>query len=63
MSASINKPSPWAVVCSDHGQQFLTEEDYDNQMMKADCFWLCPVCGRYSAWDDDNYDNYNDGEE
>lgn len=58
-------PTPWAVICPHHGQQFLTGEEYDSQIMAADYFWFCPVCGEHSEWDDDNYEThyYNNGDE
>lgn len=52
------KATPWAVICREHGKQFLTEEQYNNQMMNADSFWFCPVCGGHSEWDDDNYEEH-----
>ncbi len=57
---AITKPNttPWAVICREHGKQYLTSEQYDAQMMKPDSYWLCPICGGHSSWDDDNYDNY-----
>ena len=54
-----NQPeTPWAVICPQHGKQYLTGEQYDDQMMKADSYWLCPVCGGHSEWDDDNFETH-----
>lgn len=48
--------TPWAVICIDHGKQYLTGEQYDDQMMECDSRWFCPVCGGQSEWDDDNFE-------
>jgi len=71
---SINKMTeqirnPHSIIC--HGrckqvygspqQQFLTEEDYDEQMRHADQTWQCPECGFFEAdWDDTNEQDYYD---
>ncbi len=49
------KQTPWAVICVEHGQVFLTAEEYNKQMDDADSFWKCP-CGRFAEWDNDNYE-------
>ena len=48
--------TPWAVICPDHGQVFLTDAEYDAQMDKPDSLWTCPLCGKPSEWDDHNYE-------
>lgn len=52
--------TPWAVICPVHGQVFLTEQEYDHQMNKANALWMCPICPPYLSknvtWDDDNYE-------
>ena len=50
------KQTPWAVVCREHGQVFLTDKEYDAQMDDPDALWKCPLCGRQAEWDDDNYE-------
>jgi hypothetical protein len=52
------KATPWAVVCHKHGRVFLTQQQYDKQMIVADAFWICPVCGDVASWDDDNYEKH-----
>jgi len=49
------KQTPWAVICPEHGQVFLTDEEYDAQMDAPDAVWRCP-CGQRAEWDDDNYE-------
>ncbi len=56
MSCLATRRTPYAVLCDDHGQQFLTEEQYDHQMSKPDSLWRCPRCGEDAYWDDDEYD-------
>lgn len=53
-------PSPHAVICKVHGQQFLTKVQYSQQLMQADDYWYCPICGKTAEWDDYNYDMYDD---
>lgn len=50
--------TPWAVICKKHGKQYLTCEQYDDQMMESDLYWYCPVCGGMSEWDDNNFEAY-----
>ena len=50
------KQTPFAVICPDHGQVFLTDKEYDAQMDNPDLLWTCPECGKPSQWDDDNYE-------
>lgn len=50
--------TPYAVICREHGQQFLTEEQYSAQLMRPDSYWECPICGSHSEWDDDNYEEH-----
>jgi len=51
-------PTPFAIICRDHGRQYLTRDGYDRQMSDPDARWACPVddCGRISSWDDDVYE-------
>jgi hypothetical protein len=65
-------PGPYAIACPIHGRVFLTEADYDAQMARPDSHWECPAmdshpdrfgpCGAPSAFDDDNYEHYMDGD-
>lgn len=56
MSCLAARRTPYAVLCDDHGQQFLTEQQYSRQLSRPDSFWSCPRCGEYAYWDDDEYD-------
>ena len=47
------KETPYAVICSQHNRQFLTEKQYKNQMLLANSPWRCPVCRHNAEWDDD----------
>lgn len=49
-------PTPYAVLCVEHGRVYLTPRNYDSQMRKADDLWRCPICGSASEWDDLNYE-------
>jgi hypothetical protein len=48
--------TPWAVLCPTHGQVFLAEDQYFNQLDAMDHLWVCPICGSVAGWDDENYD-------
>lgn len=52
--------TPWAIHCQTHGQVFLTQTEYNRQLMAADQLWCCPVCYQPATWDDANYDSYQD---
>ena len=63
MACIAAKRTPYAVLCDDHGQRFLTEAQYDQQMSRPDALWRCPRCGENAYWDDDNYEQATDLEE
>lgn len=63
MACIATKRTPYAVLCDDHGQRFLTEAQYDQQMSRPDALWRCPWCGESAHWDDDNYEQATDLEE
>lgn len=48
--------TPYAVLCDDHGQRFLTHEQYLRQLNRPDSLWACPRCGESAHWDDDEYE-------
>ena len=50
------KATPWAVICVQHGQVFLTEDEYSLQLLEADLGWFCPLCERAAEFDDENFD-------
>lgn len=56
MSCLVARRTPYAVLCDDHRQQFLTAEEYDYQMSRPDSLWRCPRCGESAYWDDDEYE-------
>lgn len=53
-------PGPYAIICAEHGQVFLLNEEYDFQMSRPDSYWRCPLCGEDASWDDYNYGDYLD---
>ena len=48
--------TPWAIICPNDGQVFLTREQYDLQMNRANARWKCPHCLSICEFDDENYD-------
>jgi hypothetical protein len=61
-------PTPWAVRCGGLlegyccGLVYLTEEEYDAQLMAAFTTWRCPLCGAEADWDDWTYEKAMGGE-
>lgn len=58
MALVSSTPTPWAVICPDHGKQYLTKNYYVRQLGYADAMWVCPLCGRVAEWDDDHYETW-----
>lgn len=52
-------PTPWAVLCPEHGRVYISEENYQSQMDCPNTTWRCP-CGQEAFWDDANYERYLD---
>ena len=52
--------TPWAVICPRHGQVFLTEAEYERQMLNPDNLWECaqPDCPARAEFDDDNWEKH-----
>lgn len=50
--------TPWAVICPNHGKEFLTHEQYMDQLCLSDLMWKCPICSEYSEWCDENFDEW-----
>lgn len=54
--------SPYGIICSIHGKQGLTKENYELQMSLPDNLWMCPIqdCEAnflgWVRWDDDRYE-------
>jgi|PlaIllAssembly_1097288.scaffolds.fasta_scaffold33050_4 hypothetical protein len=49
--------------CNGGGLIYLTHEAYMAQMMRPNALWVCPRCGEYATWDDDNFDLFEVEEE
>jgi len=56
--AGVAEKGLFAVICPQDGQVFITEEDYERQLMMPDALWTCPKCGGIARFDDDNYESY-----
>jgi len=48
--------TPYAIICPEHELVYLTHEEYDNQLMKPDHYWICPLDNHRAVWDDENYE-------
>lgn len=59
---SAIQPTAYAVICNKNcGKVFLTEREYNNQMLMPDARWCCPNCNSEAEWDDDNYESFLNG--
>jgi hypothetical protein len=67
LSMSSPDPTPWAVLCTQHGRVYLTEAEYRMQLNRPNVGWACtqamleappPVgrCCKEAEWDDENYE-------
>ena len=52
--------TPYAIICEEHGQVFLTAKEYERQLMCPDRLWECPHCREAAAFDDENFERYLD---
>lgn len=74
--ATVN--TPYATICTGDpdlgwkgcGRQYMTQQQYNQQMSRPDSTWRCVCCGMEAEWDDDNYEEHmgidsseNDNEE
>lgn len=53
MRDNSRDPTRWAVICRVHGLQFLSHDQYLEQLDRPDDRWECPVCGAIADWDDE----------
>jgi uncharacterized protein with PIN domain len=57
-------PTKYAIKCDDCGKVYLTQEEYNYQMSRPNRTWICPKCGGFDAyWDDDNYESFSNIDE
>lgn len=45
-----------AIICPKHRLTFLTDDQYNEQLGKANSLWLCPICDAPSKWSDKVYE-------
>jgi hypothetical protein len=50
----------YAVICPEHGQVLLSDEQYNRQMDRPDDLWTCPTCHRSAQFDDELYEAQTD---
>ena len=50
--------TPYAVVCEKHGQQFLSEAQYREQLSRPNAVWVCPKDGEPAWFDDENAEDF-----
>lgn len=57
--------TPYAVVCNGIwdmpelgccGLVYLTEEEYNKQLLASNKTWRCPICKYEADWNDENYE-------
>lgn len=58
--------TPWAVYCREGCQRgkliYLSEREYEAQMLRPDSLWRCPQCGEEAVWSDANYERHMEGQ-
>lgn len=50
--------TPWAVKCREHGQVFLSADEYTRQLGRPDSLWLC-YCGASAEFDDGHLETFD----
>lgn len=63
---SSANPTPWAIICPEHGLVYLTNDEYRVQLDRPNVGWECTemvleqtpvgICGEESEWDHENYE-------
>lgn len=52
----VRSVTQYRVRCSDCGVVYLTDSQYQRQMLRADDVWRCETCGAPAEFDDEWYD-------
>lgn len=53
---AVDCRGPWDLPGGGCGLVYLTEAEYERQMMAPDKTWRCPLCRYEADWNDDNYE-------
>lgn len=51
-------PESMEVLNENLTASYLTAEEYENQLMQPDDFWVCPRTGIRASFDDEWYEEY-----
>lgn len=51
-------PETMEVLNELYTASYLTEKEYENQLMRPDDFWICPRTGIRASFDDEWYEEY-----
>ena len=51
-------PETMEVLNENITASYLTSEEYENQLMRPDDFWVCPRTGIRASFDDEWYEEY-----
>ena len=60
MPSIFKKQTPYALICKNCGQVFLTAKEYERQLMQPNRLWECPMCREAAAFDDKNMEKHLD---
>lgn len=53
---AVDCAGPDYTIAPGHGIVYLTEKEYEVQMLRPDARWRCPLCYGDAVWDDDNFE-------
>lgn len=51
-------PETMEVLNENITASYLTDKEYENQLMRSDDFWVCPRTGIWASFDDEWYEEY-----
>lgn len=59
---AVNCLGPFDIENAGHGLVYLTDEEYELQLLASGRGWRCPICNYDAEWDDSNFEQMTYGE-
>lgn len=53
---AVNCLGPYDIENAGHGLVYLTDEEYERQLLASGRGWRCPICRYDAEWSDDNFE-------